>query len=128
VLLPASAFAQALEREEPAQVMTRFAAEIEEATARLDLTESQETLALPIIERGLAKGWALAQSHGLSSGSRPSMQQLLSLQGDAQQIQREMEQDLGRVLTKDQMTEYTKIRREWQEKAMAAVRARMGGG
>lgn len=127
VILPASALAQAAEREVPAQVKMRFAAEIEEAKARLHLTEGQEALVQPIFERGLARGWALAQSSGFGPGSRPSMLQLLSLQGDAQQIQREMEEDLGQVLTKEQMKEYVTIRQEWQARAMAEVRARMGG-
>jgi hypothetical protein len=106
----------------------RVAAEIEEVEARLDLTEDQEVLVRPIIERGVARGRALAQSYGLGSGGRPTIQQLLSLQGAAQQILREMEDDLGQVLTTDQMKEYVKIRQEWVEKAMAQLGARMGGG
>ncbi len=130
VMLPALALAQTAEREGPdrAKMPERFAAEIEEVEARLDLTEDQEVLVRPIIERGVARGRALAQSYGLGSGGRPSMQQLLSLQGAAQQILREMEADLGQVLTTDQMKEYMKIRQEWVEKAMAQLGTRMGGG
>ena len=130
VILPASALAQPAEREGPdrAKMPESFAAEIERVEARLDLTEDQEVEVRPIIERGVARGWALAQSYGLGSGGRPSMQQLLSLQGAAQQILREMEGDLGQVLTTDQMKEYVKIRQEWLEKAMAQLGTRMGGG
>jgi len=130
VMLPSSALAQPAEREGPdrAKMPESFAAEIEKIEARLDLTEDQEVEVRPIIERGVARGWALAQSYGLGSGGRPSMQQLLSLQGAAQQILREMEGDLGQVLTTDQMKEYVKIRQEWLEKAMAQLGTRMGGG
>ena len=129
VMLPALALAQPAERQGPdrAKMPERFAAEIEEVKARLDLTEDQEVTVRPIIEGGLARGWALAQSYGLGPGGRPTMQQLLSLQGASQQILREMEDDLGQVLTTDQMKEYMKIRQEWQEKAMAQLRTRMGG-
>ena len=66
-MLPALALAQPAERQGPdrAKMPERFAAEIEEVKARLDLTEDQEVTVRPIIEGGLARGWALAQSYGL---------------------------------------------------------------
>ena len=81
---------------------------------RLNLTEEQSEKFEPIILYQWEKRMAVMKKHGISRESNLSkkkigFRQLREIKKDMDKINREIEQQLAKILSKEQMDEYNKI-------------------
>ena len=110
---------------------------LEEARARLKLTEEQTEQVRPILRAGMEKQMAVLEKHGIDLGGegaarrgRPSRQRLRELRalgGDLEAVRKETRRELKDVLSKEQFKEFRKIQEEGREAMRRAIRERTGG-
>lgn len=110
---------------------------LEEAKARLKLTDEQTEQIRPIFRAGLEKQMAVLEKHGIDlrggGGARrgtPSQQRLRELRAlgdDLEAVRKETRKQLKDVLSKEQFKEFRKIQEEGREAMRQAIRERTGG-
>lgn len=101
------------------QIQT-LANRIEEARARLQLSDEQETALIPIITESVRERAAVLQRYGFSRGHRPdlSFREKLSLRKEMNILRDKTNEQVAQILAEEQMREWRKI----QEEARARMR------
>ncbi len=149
VLFAASADAGAAQEpggEQLAQLQER----LEEAKARLKLTDEQVEQVRPIFRASTEKQMAVLEKHGIDlrdggasrgdgdarrrggagrrgAGNRQDLQQLRALGDDLEALRKETRKELKNVLTKEQFKEFKKMQEENREAMRQRIRERAGG-
>ena len=111
---------------------------VEEARARLNLTDEQIEQITPILEEGFEAIQAVLEKHGIDlsdrsgqrSGNRIGLRQLRSLGNDLDEARADTYKKLeaSGILSDEQLEEYKKLRDEQKEAMRDRIRGRRGGG
>ena len=123
-IAPATA---AAEDDRAAQLEERLA----ETKARLDLTDEQIEQITPILEAGFDAQMAVLDKHGIDLQDRTDgeherigFRAMRALRGDLQEVRADTLEQLGDVLTDEQMAEYKKIQEERRAELRERIRER----
>ena len=130
---PTAGAVQQRDGERLAQLQER----LEEARARLKLTDEQSEQIRPILRAGMEKQMAVLEKHGIdlrgegaARRGRPSQQRLRELRAlgdDLEAVRKETRTELKEVLSKEQFKEFKKLQEEGREAMRQAIRERTGG-
>lgn len=131
--IPAAGAVQQPDGERLAQLQER----LEEARARLKLTEEQVEHVRPIFRAGMEKQMEVLEKHGIdlrgdgaARRGRPSQQRLRELRAlgdDLESVRKETRKQLKEVLSKEQFKEFKRLQEEGREAMRQAIRERTGG-
>ena len=123
-ITPATA---AAEDDHAAQLEERLA----ETKARLGLTDEQIEQITPILEAGFEAQMAVLDRHGIDledrgtgESERIGFRAMRALRGDLQEVRADTLEELGDVLTDEQMAEYRKIQEERRAELRERIRER----
>lgn len=104
--------------------------QLEEAQARLKLTDDQRTKVEPILRAGIERRLAILKQHGLvdengqRTGTKPKPRQMRGIRDELQDVQKDVASQLSAVLTPEQMTEYRKLQDEKRDELRERARNR----
>ena len=111
---------------------------LEEARARLKLTDEQTEQIRPILRAGLEKQMAVLEKHGIDlrggggarrgGASQQRLRELRALGDDLEVVRKETRKQLKDVLSKEQFKEFRTIQEEGREAMRQAIRERTGAG
>lgn len=115
LLSPAPAWAQAL---------PGFAASVDEARARLSLTDVQVERLTPIFERYIEAQMAILDEHGIEIGGegRTRLRTLLALRRDLRAADEATLERLSSILTGEQLAAYRTVQDEQRERNRELLR------
>ena len=96
---------------------SRFEARLQEARARLGLTEEQQARLRPILEGHFAAQMAILDQYGLGVGTRdgdrqPGFQKMRALRNELNANKTKTAKQLSGILSKEQIAEFEKIQAE----------------
>ena len=91
-------------------------AQLQETTARLNLTEAQKQAVRPILEAGIRERVQILQAAGFEPGKKPSLRQLLQLRGPLGESRARTEAQLSDILSTAQMQAFRTIAEERRQK------------
>lgn len=104
---------------------------LEEARARLKLTDDQIERVRPILRAGIRSQAQVLEKHGLDiggrsgeRGSRLGLRQLRQLGRDLDRVREQTVKDLGEVLSAAQIKEYKQIQKERKQALRKRLRQR----
>ena len=103
---------------------------LEEARARLKLTDEQRAKAEPIVRAGIEKRLAILKQHGLvdengqRTGHKPRPRALRGIRNELQDVQKGVTTQLSAILTPEQMAEYKKMQEELRDELRDRARSR----
>lgn len=105
-----------------------------EMKERLDLTEEQADLVLPILDEARKQRQAMMEKFrgqgrgGMGPGGvgRGDMSAMREMREEMQRLDEQTEQRLAKILTEKQMDEYRKIKKEQRERMRERMRGEMG--
>ena len=93
---------------------------------RLQLTEEQADIVLPIIDQAMKERQAMMQKFR-GGGGRGDMSAMRGMREEMERIDERTEERLSKILTEEQMEEYKKIKEEQRDKMRERMRSQMGG-
>lgn len=94
---------------------------------RLQLTEEQADIVLPIIDQAMKERQAIMQKFRGGGGGRGDMSATRGMREEMERIDERTEERLSKILTEEQMKEYKKIKEEQRDKMRERMRSQNDG-
>lgn len=121
-------FAITVSAADTSEIRTKAEQQIEEITARLNLTEEQKEQVTPIFEKSMKKRQSIFKSYGVNlenrdanSGKKMGFRKIRKMKKEMDNVHANTLTELKRVLTDVQLTEYKIIQKEMKSQMRSRI-------